>query len=105
MNSLYLEAYRFYKEQYAPNVILFHISSQFECYLDDAECLAQALAMPLCRRHYLPCLSFSDKSLEECVSLLLQADVPFTIVEYRAANGVYTIPKVKQILLDIESDY
>lgn len=36
MDNLYIEAYKFYKNDYAHGLVLFHIQSHFEAYEDDA---------------------------------------------------------------------
>ena len=36
MDNLYIEAYKFYKSEYAHGLVLFHIQSHFEAYEDDA---------------------------------------------------------------------
>lgn len=36
MDNLYIEAYKFYKSEYAHSLVLFHIQSHFEAYEDDA---------------------------------------------------------------------
>lgn len=105
MNSSYLEAYEYYKGLYAPNVILFHVGYCYECYEDDAECLAAQLDIPVASHHLLRCLAFPDSALQQYVALFLQADIPLTIVEYRLPDGTFAIPKVKQIIEDENLDY
>lgn len=105
MNSVYFEAYDFYKKQYAPNLVLFHVGSRYEAYEDDAERLAQVLNNVVLSRHQLRFCDFPEEALEEIILLLLQADIPVSTIEYRNEQGSFSIPKVKQIMQDIEDDY
>ena len=38
MKGFHIEAYQFYKKEYA-GIILFHVGKNYETYLDDALCL------------------------------------------------------------------
>lgn len=40
-----------------------------------------------------------------CYKLRNIAQLPVTVVEYRDSTGSFTVPKVKQILQDMEDDY
>ena len=76
MDNLYIEAYKFYKNDYAHGLVLFHIQSHFEAY-----------------------------EVENTLLFLVQIGISVNTIEYRDENGVFAIPKVKQILDDIEADY
>lgn len=105
MDSLYFEAYRFYKKQYAPSLVLFHIGSQFEAYEDDATRLSEILNIPISLRGPLKCCCFPDHTINEVLSCFIQIPAPVHIIEYRNLYGAFGIPKVKQILQDLEDDY
>lgn len=47
MDNLYIEAYKFYKSEYAHGLVLFHIQSRFEAYEDDAIQLGAVLNLPV----------------------------------------------------------
>lgn len=47
MDNLYIEAYKFYKSEYAHGLVLFHIQSHFEAYEDDAIQLGAVLNLPV----------------------------------------------------------
>ena len=47
MDNLYIEAYKFYKNDYAHGLVLFHIQSHFEAYEDDAIQLGAVLNLPV----------------------------------------------------------
>lgn len=79
MNGIYFEAYDFYKKQYAPNLVLFHIGSRYEAYEDDAECLAQVLNNILLFRQGLRFCDFPETALKEIVLILMQMDIRFLL--------------------------
>ena len=91
MDNLYIEAYKFYKSEYAHGLVLFHIQSRFEAYEDDAIQLGAVLNLPV--------------HLQNTLLFLVQIGISVKTIEYRDENGVFAIPKVKQILDDIEADY
>lgn len=105
MNNLYIEAYCFYKKQYAPNIVLFHVASRFETYMDDAEYISRVLNLPMCSKCQMPCCGFPDIYLQDALTLLIRVGIPVSIVEYRNKDGSFDVPKVKQILQDMEDDY
>ena len=108
MKKYYLEAYEFYKRQYLGNVILFHIDKSYRAFEDDAIILAAIDNKLACYitnqdgRYY----EVSQDRLEEmCHKLCNISEMSVTIVDYRNSQGVFDVPKVKQILADIEDDY
>lgn len=105
MDSLYFEAYRFYKKRYAQGLVLFHVGSQFEAYEDDAICLSKSFNAPLYFHGQLKYYRFPDDMLDEVVSHLVQATIPVHIIEFRDSFGAFVVPKVNQVLKDMEDDY
>lgn len=105
MGNLYKKAYLFYKNLYANSLILFHIATEFQAYEDDAIYLAQILNEPVLYKHEIKCCSFPDYALEDMLLLLVQMNIPVQVIEYRDSNGLFTVPKVKQIMDDILEDY
>ena len=105
MDNLYIEAYKFYKNDYAHGLVLFHIQSPFEAYEDDAIQLGAALNLPVHLQEGVKFCSFPDYELENTLLFLVQIGISVKTIEYRDENGVFAIPKVKQILDDIEADY
>lgn len=109
MKEDYLAAYEFYKRQYPNSVILFHIGEWYYAFENDAYVM----------QHYTDGCSigydneggyhwydFHQSELEVmCNKLRNIAELPVTIVEYRNSQGSFDIPKVKQILQDMEDDY
>ena len=106
MDNLYIEAYKFYKSEYAHGLVLFHIQSHFEAYEDDAIQLGAVLNLPVHLQEGVKFCSFPDYELENILLFLQPLDRLSKLkIEYRDENGVFAIPKVKQILDDIEADY
>ena len=101
MDNLYIEAYKFYKNDYAHGLVLFHI----EAYEDDAIQLGAVLNIPVHLQEGVKFCSFPDYELENTLLFLVQIGISVKTIEYRDENGVFAIPKVKQILDDIEADY
>lgn len=109
MKNSILEAYDFYKRQYGCGIILFHIGQEYMAFKEDAMIVANLLE-PRCIELPLvddiPAYSFNQDLLDEMVEILYgKYGISFTIIEYRDENGSYCLPKVKQILQDIEDDY
>ena len=98
MDNLYIEAYKFYKNDYAHGLVLFHIQSHFEAYEDDAIQLGAALNLPVHLQEGVKFCSFPDYELENTLLFLVQIGISVNTIEYRDENGVFAIPKVKQIL-------
>jgi len=104
MKHEYLEAYEFYKRQYPNNVILFHIG----CAYINFDMIANigGNSITVCSRgwgrHWY---CFHQKELEKILFTLRKRNIPVTVVEYRNEQGSFDIPKVKQILQDMEDDY
>lgn len=70
MDNLYIEAYKFYKSEYAHGLVLFHIQSRFEAYEDDAIQLGAVLNLPVHLQEGVKFCSFPDYELETpCCSL------------------------------------
>lgn len=105
MDNLYIEAYKFYKNEYAHGLVLFHIHSYFEAYEDDAVQLGTSLNLPIQLKEGVKFCSFPDYELKNTLLFLVQSDIPVKVIEYRDANGTFSIPKVKHILEDEEMDY
>jgi DNA mismatch repair ATPase MutS len=105
MTNLYIEAYEFYHKAYTNSLVLFHIGSEMEAYEDDAEKLNQTLHRPLQTEHDIKCCHFPHSELQDILFNLVQHNVAVSVVEYRDHDGSYSIPKVKEILEDMESDY
>lgn len=105
MNGLCMEAYDFYKKEYAFGLVLFHVGSNYEAYFEDAVCLGKVLKIPAITINDIPVFAFKEKMLERIMSLLIQNKVAVHIIEYRDEDGNFSYPKVKQILNDMEADY
>lgn len=108
MKKEYLEAYEFYKRQYPHSVILFHIGNGYYAFEDDAFVVAEIDGFSVLysyeeRYHWY---DFHQDELEVmCGKLRNIAQIPVTVVDYRNSQGSFDIPKVKQILQDMEDDY
>lgn len=63
MDNLYIEAYKFYKNDYAHGLVLFHIQSHFEAYEDDAIQLGAVLNLPVYLQEGVKFCSFPDYEL------------------------------------------
>ena len=61
MDNLYIEAYKFYKNDYAHGLVLFHIQSHFEAYEDDAIQLGAVLNLPVYLQEGVKFCSFPDR--------------------------------------------
>lgn len=108
MKSEYLEAYEFYKRQYPEHIILFHIKDNYCALEDDAGVVAKINSSSVLynsKEGY--CWSnFNQNKLQlVCDKLKNIAHVPVTVIDYRNDQGSFDIPKVKQILQDMEDDY
>lgn len=101
MKHEYLEAYEFYKRQYPNNVILFHIG----CVYVNFDTMVNVGGY-LCSRGWdRQWRCFHQNKLEEILLGLRKYNIPVTVVEYRNEQGSFDVPKVKQILQDMEDDY
>lgn len=108
MKTEYLESYEFYKRQYPDSVVLFRIGSGYYAFEDDAFVVAEAggLAVSYNQEGRYHWHGFHQDELEAvCYNLRNFAQVPVTVMEYRNSQGAFDIPKVKQILQDMEDDY
>ncbi|MCS3228858.1 hypothetical protein NXW89_03645 [Bacteroides thetaiotaomicron] len=63
------------------------------------------LNLPVYLQEGVKFCSFPDYELENTLLFLVQIGISVKTIEYRDENGVFAIPKVKQILDDIEADY
>lgn len=108
MKEDYLAAYEFYKRQYPGSVILFHIGNCYCVFEDDAFIVAEVDGYSVlynCEDNY-HWYDFHQDELEVmCYKLRNIAQRPVTVVDYRNSKGSFDIPKVKQIIQDMEDDY
>lgn len=111
MKEKYLKAYEFYKTQYPESVLLFHIGNSYYAFQSDAcivanikECCLSCLSCNYKEDLYW-CGCHQDQLENICSQLRKQARVAVTIVDYRNSQGSFDVPKVKQILQDMEDDY
>lgn len=108
MKEDYLAAYEFYKRQYPNSVILFHIGEGYYAFESDAYVMAEldGFSIIYSREEDYHWYDFHQSELETmCYKLRNIAELPVTVVEYRDSAGSFTVPKVKQILQDMEDDY
>lgn len=108
MKEDYLAAYEFYKRQYPNSVILFHIGEGYYAFESDAYVMAEldGFSIAYSREEDYHWYDFHQSELEVmCNKLRDIAEFPVTVVEYRNSQGSFDIPKVKQILQDMEDDY
>ncbi len=104
--DLYYEAVcDFYKELYPNETFLFHVSNEYVIVNNDAIRVAGVLNLPVNNMDKINLCCFSEDMLNDAVFRLVQANIAVHIVEYRDNSGKFALPKVKQILDDIESDY
>lgn len=107
MKKEYLEAYEFYKGQHPGNIILFHIGYGYYAFEDDAFVVSEIDGCSVlynieeCYYWY----DFHQNELMMMCNKLRAANFSLTVVDYRNSQGSFDIPKVKQILQDIEDDY
>lgn len=108
MKEDYLAAYEFYKRQYPNSVILFHIGNGYYAFESDAYAVADVDGFSVLHNRedgYFWYDFHQDELDAMCYKLRNIAELPITVVEYRDNTGSFTIPKVKQILQDMEDDY
>lgn len=109
MKEDYLAAYEFYKRQYPNSVILFHIGEWYCAFESDAYVMMVYLdgySIGYSSEGGYHWCDFHQSELEVmCNKLRNMANLPVTVVEYRNSQGSFDIPKVKQILQDMEDDY
>lgn len=108
MKENYLTAYEFYKRQYPGGVILFHVSNGYYAFEDDAFVVADVDGYSVLynREEHYHWYDFHQDELETmCYKLRNIAQISVTIVDYRNSQGSFDVPKVKQILQDMEDDY
>ncbi len=104
MKGFHIKAYQFYKKEYA-GIILFHVGKNYETYLDDALCLWEILLPGTEHQDRNSMYRFPENKLMDVLQKLQDTGLSVHIIEYRNANGEFAIPKVKQILDDMEADY
>lgn len=108
MKEIRFEAYSFYKQEYATGVLLFHVGSNFEMYEQDADLLWKILRKEPAlgfKVKATDCAVFQEENLEMMMKILAKNDVAIHIIEYRNEKGEFDVPKVKQIINDINDDY
>lgn len=104
--DLYYEVvYDFYKRLYPNETFLFHVSNEYVAVNNDAVRVADVLNLPISNMDKISLCCFSEDMLNDAVFRLVQANIAVHIVEYRDNSENFALPKVKQILDDIESDY
>lgn len=104
MKGFHIEAYQFYKKEYA-GIILFHVGKNYETYLDDALCLWKMEPPGTAHQDKNFMYRFPENKLTDILQRLGEMGLSAYIIEYRNADGEFDIPKVKQILDDMEADY
>ena len=102
---LYHEAFSFYKKLYPNETILFHVANEYVAINHDAHFMADELKLSVRQFGKISLCCFPENQLEGMTFRLVQASISIHIVEYRDDCGNFVLPKVKQILEDIESDY
>lgn len=108
MKEDYSAAYEFYKRQYPNSVILFHIGYSYYAFESDAYVVADldSFSIFYSREEDYCWYDFHQYKLDVmCYKLRNIAELPVTVVEYRNNIGSFDVPKVKQILQDMEDDY
>lgn len=105
MGNLYLEAFKFYKQEHANSLVLFHIASSYEAYENDAVQLSELTSNPCLEGDGLKVCRFPENLLSDVMANLTSRSVPVYIVEYCDESGNFAIPNVKQIIADMEADY
>lgn len=105
MGNLYLDAYKFYKRTHANSLLLFHVGSRYEACEEDAVKLSEKCGYLLLEKDGIKLCGFPDNEVSEVMVRLSSDSVNMYIVEYRDDCGNFAIPKVKQIMEDIEADY
>ncbi len=107
MKHEYIEAYEFYKRQYPGNVILFHIGAGYYAFEDDSFVVADidGYSISYSREDDYHWYDFYQDELEEMLLTMRKVEISVTVVEHRDSDGSFNVPKVKQILQDIEDDY
>lgn len=96
----------FYRKTHANYVLLFHVDSYYVAYNNDATVLNELLnngSTEIVDNHIQ--FKFPDKDLANVIQLFAQRTIPVKWIEYRDDNGNFVLPKVKQILADLEDDY
>ena len=96
----------FYRKTHANFVLLFHVDSYYMAFNDDAVILKELLNnVPIEKVGHHIQLKFPDNELSNVIQLFAQRTIPVKWIEYRDDNGNFILPKVKQILADLEDDY
>lgn len=100
MNDKQKEACLFYKSIYS-GVVLFRVANNYEAYGEDVKILSELYAGTIENDRIV----YDETVFNKLFSALSEAGVTVNIVQYRAANGNFELPKVKQILQEMEDDY
>lgn len=104
IKGFHIEAYKFYKKEYA-GIILFHVGVNYEAYLDDALSVWKVRHPNVNPKSDITICRFSENKLMDVLQKLQEQGLPVHIVEYRNSDGEFDVPKVKQIIEDMEADY
>ena len=86
MDNLYIEAYKFYKEECANSLVLFHNQSCFEAYEEDAIRLSNPLNLPVSYRAGIKYCAFPEDALENSLPLLVHIGIPCLLYTSDAAD-------------------
>lgn len=100
------EVLGFYRKSYTNSVLLFHVGFSYVAYDNDAVIVNELLNDVIIEKidnHEQ--LKFPDDRLEDVILRLAQNNIAVHWIDYRDENGNFVIPKVKQILSDMEDDY
>lgn len=109
MKRTYLDAYEFYKKRYHDNIILFHVGCEYLAFEDDGVVVSKANNDSISYfkdENGGSFYSFDEDNLRAMLyRLRVLYDLPVTLIEYRNENGMFDVPKVKQIMQDMKDDY
>ena len=88
-----MDIYTYMKQKHGNDlIILFHVGSYFESYMDDSVIIADILNRPrvLLEKHYdyvVYVTRIAEDKLEECMNVLLDAGIGVVVSEMRGRDG------------------
>lgn len=101
MDKNIIEAYSYYKKEYAPFIIFFQINNNYKAFFEDAEVLNRMLGLPIINN----CVTCHSDEIFEVLSVMYQQNLSAKLISYRGETGQHEFPCISQIIQEETNDY
>ena len=100
MNNNAIEAYKYYKEMYAPFIIFFRINNTYHAYFEDAQTISSILKIPIDGE----CVAIPSEQILDVMGSLSSHGKQAKMISYRDDLGHHTLPDVSLLKAEKEAD-